>query len=93
MLLFLLNSGRRMSLRVTISLAVSFPDKALNDFVSASAVGTTPFGKADILINHPVEPESKSTRSSLRLSKYPIVFVVQIVTGVSFLGVDTFVPL
>ena len=54
-----------MSLRVTISLAVSFPDIFLNDFVSVSVFGTTPFGKADILIKHPVEPESKSTWISL----------------------------
>ena len=70
-----------MSLRVTISLAVSFPAKILNDFVSESVFGTTPFGKADILIKHPVEPESKSTRSSLQMRTYPILLAIKIVTG------------
>ena len=43
-----------MSLRVTISLAVSLKDKVLNDFVSVSVFGTTTFGKADLLIKHTV---------------------------------------
>ena len=73
-----------MSLRVTISLAVSFPAKVLNGFVSASVFGTTPFGKANILIKHPVEPESKITWISLRLRTHPIVLAVKIVTIVSF---------
>ena len=71
-----------MSLRVTISLAVSFPDKLLNDFFSASVFVTTPFGKADSLIKHTVKTESKSDRSSLRLFTHPIVLTVKIVTGV-----------
>ena len=69
-----------MSLIVTISLAVGFPAKVLNDFVSASVYGTTLFGKYDLLINHSVEPKSKSTRSSLRLRTHPILLAVQIVT-------------
>ena len=88
MLLFLFNSGRRMSLRVTISPEVSFLDKVLNEFVSASVFGTASFGKAYILIKHSVEPESKSGRRSLRLRTYLIVLAVQIVPVV-----DTSVPL
>ena len=79
-----------MSLGVTISLAVSFPDRLLNEFFSASVFGTTPFGKADFFIKHPVEPESKSTRIILRMHTHLIVLAVQIVTGVSFLGSETF---
>ena len=56
----------------------------------ASVFGTTPFGKADLLIKLPVEPESKSTRSILRLRTHPIILAVQIVTGFSFLVADTF---
>ena len=82
-----------MYLRINISLTVKLPTKVLNDFLSTSIFGTTPFGKADILIKHPVEPESKSTRISLRLRTHPIVLVVQIVTGVSFLEKETFGPI
>ena len=89
MLIFLSKSGRQISLRVTISLEVNFPDKVLNDFVSASVFGTTTFGKADLLIKHPVEPESNITWSSLRLRTHKIVLAVQIVAGVSFLGEET----
>ena len=80
-------------MRVTISPEVSFLARVLNEFVSDSVFGTTPFGKYDILIKHLVEPESKSTWIILRLHTHPIVLEVQIVTGVSFFGAETFGPL
>ena len=61
MLQILSNPGRQKSLRVTISLAVSFPAKVLNSFVSASVFVTTPFVKADILIKNLAQNKSKIT--------------------------------
>ena len=82
-----------MSLGDTISLAFSLPTNALNEFVLASVFGTTPFGKYDILIKHPVEPKSKCDRISLQLHTHPIIFAVQKITGVSFLGEQTLSPI
>ena len=89
--LFLSNSGRRKSLSITISLAVNLPASVLIFFLFASSLGTTSFGSADLLIKQPVDPESSRTRNNFLLLMHPIVFAVQIVTGVSFIG-STFGP-
>ena len=83
MRLFLSNSGRRMSRRVTICPADNLPAKVLKDLLLLSSTGTIPLGKHDLLIKHALDPESKSTLNNLRLLMHPIVLQMHMDTGVS----------
>ena len=71
-----------MSLRVTISWAVKRPAEVAKDFRSANSFGIAPFGITDLLIKILFVPESNRTRSSFLLRNVPMVFAVQILTGV-----------
>lgn len=84
--LFLSNSGRCMSHRVTTCWAITWPDKVLIFLPLDRSLSKTPMGRLDFLMRQQEAPESKRMQNNHLLWIGPMVFTVQIVAGVSFLG-------
>ena len=75
-----------MSCRVTTCWAMTWLDKVFIFLPVGRSLRTTPVCKLDRLIRHQEAPESKRMRNNCLLRIAPMVLTVQIVAGVSFLG-------
>ena len=81
---FLSNSGKRIFCIVTTWVDLTDPANVLRDFVSAHSFGTIPFGNADLLIKHWLDPESSNDLSNLLLLTDPMEFTMHKVVEHSF---------
>ena len=77
--MFQSNSGSRKFLSTTISLAESLPAKVFDCLSLLSTFGTIACGNADLLVQHPIEPESNETRKGFLPRIVPTLFALQIV--------------